>query len=72
MFYTFGSFFICNDSSKARNMSQDHGIDCVTIDGDIYRAQGMITGGAPPKIHNFISRAHEFKDTDEQIKLNEV
>lgn len=32
----------------------------------------MITGGAPPKIHNFISRAHEFKDTDEQIKLNEV
>ena len=38
MFYTFGFFFICNDSATARRLSTEKKLDCVTIDGEIYWA----------------------------------
>jgi len=50
MAYTFGHFFICNDSLTARKLSEEKNIDCITLDGDIYRSQGMVTGGSAPNI----------------------
>ena len=43
-------------------MSEDHNFDCVTLDGDIYYGQGLVSGGAPPKIQKLIEKATFLKE----------
>ncbi len=49
-------------------MSEDFSYDCVTLDGDIYYGQGLVSGGAPPKIQKLIEKASFLKD----INLSKV
>jgi len=70
MAYAFGQFFICPDSTTARRLSENNNLDCITLDGDIYRSAGLVTGGAPPSIQKLIERTKEYKDFD--IKIREA
>lgn len=60
----------------AWKLSEDFNYDCVTLDGDIYYGQGLVTGGAPPKIQQLIQKATFIKEISSTIndiewKINE-
>merc|ERR1712228_546258 len=48
MKYVFGSAFICSDMNSAKQVAFDPNIRCkaVTIDGEVFNPQGLLTGGS--------------------------
>ena len=55
--FIFGSYFICENSTIAKEIiKSENNTQCVTLDGDIYRSSGVISGG----YNDFSSRNIEF------------
>ena len=67
MSYCFGNFFICKNYDIGVKL-QEAGYSSVTIEGDIIRASGIMTGGAKPKIANHIKLSQQLRRMYQKIK----
>lgn len=72
MDYIFGGVALCKDTSEAVHMVENKNIDCVTIDGDIFRVQGMITTSGSRGVSPLIlsSKMAERLSIKKQIESN--
>lgn len=45
--YLYSDVLVCEDQDTAKRLSFDPrvGLTCVTVDGDIYTADGVVSGG---------------------------
>ena len=50
MQYVFGDAFICEDNETAKRVAFDPRVRmrCVTLEGDVYNPQGVLSGGSTP------------------------
>ncbi|CAI2372855.1 unnamed protein product [Moneuplotes crassus] len=62
MHFVFGNYFICESSQIAQNLiKEDPTIQCITLEGDIYRASGQVSGGYTGRVSKNILLAQEYK-----------
>jgi len=67
----FGSTFICNDPTVAKDLSYSNKTNvkarCVTLAGDIYDPSGTLSGGAKPSSAGILNKVQDMKELQEQL-----
>ena len=78
MKYVFGNVFVCTDMNSAKEVAFNHDIRCksVTMDGDVFNPQGLLTGGSNQQrdsillnIQKFKTKKHQYMNEQNQIKI---
>ncbi|XP_056370799.1 structural maintenance of chromosomes protein 2 [Oenanthe melanoleuca] len=73
MEYVFGATLVCNNMDSAKKVTFDRRIlsKSVTLDGDIFDPQGTLHGGASTKAIPILSKLHEVKVVEIELKKKE-
>lgn len=68
--YIFGKFAVCEGLTRANEITEEFKVNCVTLDGDIVRTSGALTGGYVQKSRSPLSlNTHIAK---REAKLKEI
>jgi len=68
MLFVFGSFYICNNSQVAQSLiKEDPSIQCVTLEGDVFKSSGVVSGGYMGNFSRNIELTQEFKKRSGEI-----
>jgi structural maintenance of chromosome 2 len=69
--FVFGSYFICESSQIAKNLIQEANVQCVTLEGDVLRSSGVVSGGYLGNLPRNIEQASRYKEYMKEInKVN--
>uniref|UniRef100_A0A803VXE7 Structural maintenance of chromosomes 2 n=1 Tax=Ficedula albicollis TaxID=59894 RepID=A0A803VXE7_FICAL len=73
MEYVFGTTLVCNTMDSAKKVTFDKRImtRSVTLDGDVFDPQGTLHGGASPQAVPILSKLHEVKAVEIELKKKE-
>jgi len=67
MRFVFGNYFICENSQIAKAMIQEANIQWVTLEGDIFRSSGVISGGYMGNLPKNIELVQAYKHKSRDI-----
>ena len=74
MKYVFGNAFICSDMNSAKQVAFDPNIRCkaVTIDGEVFNPQGLLTGGSDHRGPSILTNLQLFSAKREEYSRLEA
>lgn len=75
MQYVFGDAFVCDNAEIAKKLAFDPkvGLNCVTLDGDLYSPQGTLSGGSGSSTgqSDILKKVKDLNKLDEELRYTE-
>eukprot|EP00271_Cylindrocystis_brebissonii_P003784 TRINITY_DN15038_c0_g1_i1.p1 TRINITY_DN15038_c0_g1~~TRINITY_DN15038_c0_g1_i1.p1 ORF type:complete len:620 (-),score=157.40 TRINITY_DN15038_c0_g1_i1:125-1912(-) len=74
MAFVFGSHFVCKDSATAQRVAFHPEImtSCVTLEGDVFSPNGLLTGGSRKSGGAILSKLHELSSLEKTLANDEA
>ncbi|KAI3970129.1 hypothetical protein MKW92_029745 [Papaver armeniacum] len=69
--HVFGSTFICRTSDAAKEVTEKCKISCVTLQGDIFRQNGLVTGGHRKQDQELLRILHALAEAESKLSFHE-
>ncbi|KAI3896502.1 hypothetical protein MKX03_015010 [Papaver bracteatum] len=69
--HVFGSTFICRTSDAAKEVTDKCKISCVTLQGDIFRQNGLVTGGHRKQDQELLRILHALAEAESKLSFHE-
>ncbi|KAI3881242.1 hypothetical protein MKW92_003399 [Papaver armeniacum] len=69
--HVFGSTFICRTSDAAKEVTEKCKISCVTLQGDIFRQNGLVTGGHRKQDQELLRILHALAESESKLSFHE-
>ncbi|KAI3993728.1 hypothetical protein MKX01_002741 [Papaver californicum] len=69
--HVFGSSFVCKTSDAAKQVNQKFDKSCVTLQGDIFRPGGLVTGGHRKNDQELLRILHALAEAESKLSFHE-
>ncbi|KAI3955504.1 hypothetical protein MKW98_028449 [Papaver atlanticum] len=69
--HVFGSTFICRTSDAAKEVTEKCKISCVTLQGDIFRQNGLVTGGHRKQDQELLRILHALAEAESKLSFHQ-
>ncbi|MCL7025251.1 hypothetical protein MKW94_019650 [Papaver nudicaule] len=69
--HVFGSSFVCRTSDAAKEVNQGTDKSCVTLQGDIFRPNGLVTGGHRKNDDELLRILHALAEAESNLSVHE-
>ncbi|MCL7027639.1 hypothetical protein MKW94_012381 [Papaver nudicaule] len=69
--HVFGSSFVCRTSDAAKEVNKGTNTSCVTLQGDIFRPNGLLTGGHRRNDQELLRILHDLAEAESKLSFHE-